>query len=127
RVFAYMAGVTLLAGCVAGAAPALETLKRRLSPSKNRTTDVLVTAQVAMSLVVLIGAAVFLRGEQAMRTANPGYDIAHLLVASPAIAIPPHTAESADVFYRALTERVRGLHGVRSVSLTSAPPISDGE
>jgi predicted permease len=135
--FAYLATVTLGAGCVAGLAPALETLKRSMNASLQgqdgigarrwRTPDVLVVAQVAMSLVLLVGAGLLLRGEHALRTADGGFDGTHVLLVTPRISVPPYTAASAASFYRAVADDVAALPGVRSVAFASAPPLGDFE
>jgi ABC-type antimicrobial peptide transport system permease subunit len=66
-VFAYLAAVTLAAGCIAGLAPAAESLRVDLNSSLKRERtrwkmrDFLIAAQVAVSLVLLVGAALFSR------------------------------------------------------------------
>jgi predicted permease len=135
--FGYMAAVTFGAGCVAGLAPALETLKRSTSASLQgqdaigtrrwRTPELLVVAQVAMSLVLLVGAGLLLRGEHALRTADDGFDGTHVLLASPRISVPPYTATSAAAFYRSVVSDISALPGVRSVALASTPPLGDFE
>jgi len=135
--FAYMAAITFLAGALAVVAPALESLKRSVSgalgrqdapwPGRWRTSDLLVAGQVAMSLVLLVAAGLFLRGQLALRSADPGHDPRQILLASPRLGVPPHTRESAAIFYRTLAERVRALAGVRAVSFASVPPLADVE
>ncbi len=135
--FGYLAAVTFGAGCVAGLAPALETLKRSTSASLQgqdaigirgwRTPEMLVVAQVATSLVLFVGAGLLLRGEHALRTADGGVDGTHVLLASPRISVPPYTPASAASFYRAVANDVSSQPGVRSVAFASTSPISDFE
>jgi len=137
--FAYMAAMTFLAGGLAVVAPALESLKHAVSDALGRhdvlssgrwrwrTSDAFVAGQVAMSLVLLVAAALFVRGEFALRTADSGYDTRQILVATPRVGVPPYTRESAAVFYRTLAVRVRALAGVRAVSFASVPPLADSE
>jgi predicted permease len=137
RTFSYMAAITLGAGCLAALAPALEAMKGSLSASLHgentqsgrtwRTADLLVMAQVAMSLVLLVGAAIMVRGEEALRSAPPGFDGEHVLLATPRVTVPPYAPEAAARFYRQLTDRVRALRGVRAVGFSSAPPLGDLE
>jgi ABC-type antimicrobial peptide transport system permease subunit len=57
----------------------------------------------------------------------PGFETERVLLATPRIQTPPHTASTAQDFYRRLSDGVRGVPGVRSVSFASAPPLGDGE
>jgi predicted permease len=135
--FGYMVALTFGAGCLAGLAPALEALKSGTTRSLQgedafgagrwRTADMLIVAQVAMSLVLLVGAGLLLRAERSLRTADPGFDGARVLLASPRISVPPHTPASAAVFYRRLASAVTSLPGVASIAFASTPPLGDLE
>jgi predicted permease len=135
--FAYMAAVTFAAGALATLAPAMEALKSSTSGSlqgqgafgsgKWRTANLLIVAEVAMSLVLLVGAGLLLHGEYALRTADPGFDSAHVLLATPRISIPPHTRTSAAGFYARLSRAIGQLPGVRTVAFASAPPLGAPE
>jgi len=123
-VLMYLAGITLLAGMLAGIAPAIESLKGDVSASLHgqetflgaktrwRSRDVLVAAQVGMSLVLLVGAGLFVHAEWRLLVVNPGYETDHVLLVTPRISVPPHTPASAASFYQALADRVRGVPGV---------------
>ncbi|HYW48612.1 MAG TPA: ADOP family duplicated permease [Bryobacteraceae bacterium] len=137
-VFAYLAGVTLLAGAMAGMAPAAESLKVDLTASlkgqeslfgsrRSRTRGFLIGAQVAMSLVLLVGAALFVRAEFTIFSENPGFETRQVLLIPLRIPLPPYTPASAAAFYRTLEQRVRALPGVQSVSFASSPPFSSDE
>ena len=122
-VFGYLAAVSLAAGAAAGLAPALETLRQRLSPmlaghdalaqggGRSRLRDLLIAAQLGMSLVLVAGTAVFLRAERAIALRDPSVDAAHVLVA----AYEPPNRASAAVF-PAMSRRLAELPGVRSVA-----------
>jgi predicted permease len=130
-VLGYLAAVTIAAGVLAGIAPAIESLKPNVSDSLHgremlfgvatswRLRDVLVAAQIAMSLVLLVGAALFVRAELRMVSANPGYESDHVLLVVPRIGVPPHSRESAASFYQALASRVAALPGVRAATYSS--------
>ncbi|MBO0858440.1 MAG: ABC transporter permease [Chloracidobacterium sp.] len=139
-VFVYLAGVTLLSGCLAGLSPALEALKVNLSATLNGNVnlfgagktgwsgrDLLISAQVAMSMVLLVFAGIFLRAYYAMVTVDPGFEPGQVLLA-PLQAEPGrrYTAEAAALFNRALEQRVRALPGVQSVCFADAPPGAGG-
>ncbi len=102
RVFAYVAVVVLLTGIAAGLAPALESVKVDLAGSmkgaggrlgNSGVRGWLVTAQVAMSMVLLVQAALLGKSEDSNLHANPGYEPASVVV-SPAVpetpTLPPH-------------------------------------
>lgn len=124
RVFSYLFAMTLAAGLLAGFAPAAEALRVNLSgalkgPSgifggrRTRTRTILLTSQVALSAVLLAGAALLMRGQQTAFVAEPGYNTTHVF--ADFVNRPPNSPP-ADVFYRTLGERVRGLPGVQSVA-----------
>ena len=126
-VFAYVIGITLFAGIAAGIAPAIESLKRNVSAALHsheavpgatgwRARDVLVAAQVCMSLALLVGAGLFLRAEARLLSANPGYDADGVMTVVPRVTIPPHTAESAATFYQTFMLRARGNPSVRAIA-----------
>ena len=130
-VLGYLTTATVLAGIVAGLTPAIEALKPDVSPALHgerarrfgigrwQPRDLLIATQVAMSLVLLVGAVLFLRAERSL-IANPGFETEHVLAAQPRLSIPPHTPQTAAAFYRTLEERVRALPGVRTTSYSQA-------
>jgi len=132
-VVVYLGAVTLFAGAVAGIAPALESLRRDVSAALHghealpgaagwRARDVLVAAQVGMSLVLLVGAGLFLHAETRLLSANPGYDIDRVMLVVPRISTPPHTVESSQSFYKTFAQRVLGIPGVRAVAYARIAP-----
>lgn len=137
-VFAYLAGVTLVAGCLAGLAPAMESLKLDLTASlkgleswlgsgkgKWKARNLLVGSQVAMSLVLLVGAGLFVRAQFTLFTREPGFETRHVLLVPLSVRVPPYTEDSAWSFYRTFEQRVRALPGVQSVCYATLPPFQD--
>ena len=131
-VFAYLAGITLIAGTIAGLAPAAESLKADLTgflngpgffgSSRGRAGGWLVGSQVAMSLVLLAGAGLFMRAEFTIFRADVGFDTRQVLTVA---ATPPRSSSTAaSSFSRMLEQRLRALPAIRSVAVTSAPPFS---
>jgi putative ABC transport system permease protein len=87
----------------------------------------LVVAQVALSMVLLLGAGLLMRTFVNLVQADLGLDPKNVLVAG--IAFPPQeqsSPESQLQFYRAAVERIRSLPGVSAVALTSAVPPFGG-
>jgi hypothetical protein len=111
-VFLYLAGVTLAAGCVAGLAPAAESLRENLSGSLKREAgkwklrDWLIAAQVAVSLVLLIGGALFGRTQLRLLAGGQTEEARHT------IRVP-----LARAAFGLVADRVRALPGVTSVEI----------
>jgi predicted permease len=84
-----------------------------------------VAAQIAMSLVLLAGAGLFVRAQYTTFTADAGFDTDHVLLVEPRLDMPPYTPNSVRAFYRMLTQRVESAPGVRSVCLGAPPLLGD--
>lgn len=85
--------------------------------------NILVAAQVSLSLVLLTVAVFLYRGYQAEFGRGPGFRTDHILLMSFDPALARYDAVQTESFYRLLTERAKGIAGVRSVALTSAVPM----
>jgi hypothetical protein len=122
-----------------GLAPALQSSRPDLLPSlkdesyspvqsRRRFTmrHLLVVAQVALSLVLLIGAGLFLRSLWRIQSVRPGFDADKVLTASLNINLLRYTTRQGRDFYGQVIERVESLPGVESASLARVTPISGG-
>ena len=134
RVFLYLAAVTVLAGLMAGVAPALESLrveishgmKGRLSLSSSGAGGgrglrrLLVSTQIALSLVLLIGAGVMVRGVQRLVEGQSNAEVENVVLAR--IVVPRHTNTSSVTLssHRIIESRVLSVPGVASVAWTSS-------
>jgi putative ABC transport system permease protein len=136
RVALATSGVALLCGLAASAVPALQgtrpelgfALKTGLSRtptlSRRRVRSALVAAEVAVSLVLLFGAAQAASALRAVLGADPGFDARGVLALRlhlPAGRYPGGAEQSA--FLRALTERAAKLDGVTSAGFVSSVPL----
>jgi putative ABC transport system permease protein len=134
--------VSLLTGLVFGLAPAMqasnfnlnETLKEggRDSASGrrgNRIRNVLVITEVAVSLVLLIGAGLLINSFLRLRSVDPGFSVNNLLtmkVELPPRKYPDQARRSA--FYTELLRRIEALPGVKSAAVTNwIPLVSQGD
>jgi predicted permease len=128
-------GLSLLTGILFGLAPALQASRPEtvsalkgefsLEPGgRNRLISTLVVAQTALSILLLIGSGLFLRGLQAATAVDTGFESANLLVASVDPGLQGYDRERSEVFYRELTAGVRALPGVRSVGLARSVPLT---
>jgi predicted permease len=133
RVFAYAMGVAILAGLMVGVVPALRA--SRVSPTnalhaggrsvvggRHHLRSILVVAQVAGSIVLLIVAGLFTRSLQRAQRMDLGFNPAHVLN----VTMDPHEAGYNEAqgkeFYKNLLLRVRSLPGVQSASLAFSFP-----
>ena len=136
RVFLYGLFVAALAAGIVGILPALRVSTGNLSNilhesgrsstgRSQRTRSVLVAAQVAGSLGLLIVAGLFLRSLQSVQHADLGFDPTHVLD----VALDPgengYSPVQTSDFYRQLLARTRALSGVQTASLAMTPPLGD--
>jgi putative ABC transport system permease protein len=95
-------------------------------PSRQGFRKLLVTAQIALSLMLLVGAGLLIQTLQRLQHQDLGFRIDHLMHGQ--IYLPPSrypTAQSIDEFSDRLTDRLRAVPGVRAVSITEVYPPSD--
>jgi len=139
RVLMFTLAVSIVTGILFGLAPAVQAsrpdlvveLKERTGPpaGSNRLfslRNVLVAAQIALSLVALVGASLFLRSLQNAQKINPGFDADHLAVLSFDLGAQGYTEERGRQFQKQVLERVASVPGVQSATLASTVPLFNG-
>ena len=100
------------------------------SSSGSRRTfgrDLLVTVQIALAMVVLIAAGMFLAGFRSLLGKPPEYRTDHLISFDTAPAVVHYSPEQTKAFYRALVDRVSAMPGVAGVAITEALPLSPAQ
>jgi putative ABC transport system permease protein len=138
-VLAFTAGAIVVTAAIVGIVPALRSTRRDLAGSMREGTRggsgrnrhafqaALVVAEVAASLVLLVGAGLFLRSFQRLRAIDAGIEpsrvVAMLVAASPTKY--PELVQQGQLFAR-IVERVAALPGVRAVGLCDCRPPSHG-
>jgi len=135
RVFSYLAVISLLAGALAGLAPALQSLKVNLAESlKGRQPlsggarggawlrSMLVGAQVALSLALVVGAALFVRAHQQMSAADPGYETRQVISVEMRRRSVDGRVNAGPDFHRTLTQSLAALPGAQAVAFTNLGP-----
>jgi len=136
-VLAFSLAISLLTGILFGIIPALQILKSDLRQElqeagrssvggvHNRFRDVLVVSEVALAVVLLVGAGLMLRSLQQVLNQDPGFDTTNLLTLSLAV---PEKAYADGPQQQALQHRllkdIHALPGVRDVAAVSIVPLS---
>lgn len=137
RVLLFCLFLSLATGIIFGLFPTLQSSKPNLVHSLNdqsgQTTSSrsanffrksLVTAQVAVSLLLLISAGLFAQTLLNLKRVDLGIQVDHLLTFSLMPRLNGYTDERAALFYNQLTDRLSGIPGVRLVSTALVPAIA---
>ncbi len=136
RVIGFTAGVALLTGLIFGTAPALQAARVDLnealkeggrgggSVGRHRLRSLLVVAEVALSLVLLIGAGLMMRSFLRLQQVNPGFSPEHVLTARVNLRGARYDKpEMRQAFFKQLLERIGALPGVQALGGTSNLPM----
>jgi putative ABC transport system permease protein len=140
RVLAFTCGVVALTGLLAGLLPALqasktelnETLKAQSSRAgrggAQRALPTLLIAELALSLVLLVGAGLMIKSFVRLLGVPKGFDPAGVLtlVLSPNSAKYPPRSPQRSAYYREALTRVQALPGIQSAGLASLTPLEGG-
>ena len=134
-VIAFAVLVACVSALVFGFAPAVHSSRVDLvsvinedaSPrgaSRGRLRAALVIAQVAVSLLLLVGAGLVTRSLEAARRANPGFDASHVTMLGVDLKQNAYDQPRGGVFYRELLDAVRADSGVESATLAAFTPMA---
>jgi predicted permease len=138
RVFLFTLAISLVTGILFGLAPAIQSSRSDLAVElKDRTQEPaarrrvslrggLVVGQVALSLVALVGAGLFIQSLRNTQQIDPGFEPKNLLVMSFDVGAQGYDQARGEAFYRDAMERAKALPGVRSASLAANLPIAGG-
>jgi len=89
--------------------------------------DVLVASQIALAMVVLIAAGMFLAGFRNMLVMPPEFRTDHLISLDTAPAVLHYSPEQTKAFYRQLVDRARTMAGVAGAAMTESLPLSPSQ
>ena len=143
RVLVFTTALALVTGVVFGLAPALQAskadvvtvLKDEIVPSAAgkrglrgylALRQILVVLQVALSLIALVAAGLFLRSLQAQMRIDPGFQTSGVLVMTFNLGREGYTPERGALFYRDVVERVEAVPGVEHAAMAQNAPLAGG-
>jgi predicted permease len=130
RVLLFTIALSLLAGIVFGLAPALKTSRvnleeilkesgRGLSGARHRLQGVFVAVEVAMALVLLVGAGLMVRSLAALWRVDPGFNPSHAITFSLSLPAGPTTSSAETrARLRHFDDKMHSIAGVQAVSVT---------
>jgi putative ABC transport system permease protein len=136
-VLAFTSGVSIMTGVVFGIAPAIQASgtdpgqslkdggRASSSPTRHRLRSALVVSEIALTLVLLIGAGLLIRSFSRLMQVSPGFITNNVLTVG--IALPQSrgaSAAEANAFYDELFKRIEDLPGVESVGAVTRLPLT---
>ena len=136
RVLGTMMAVSLATSLIFGLAPAFQTTRLDIrsvlaaagrgnsGPRRHWTRGALVAAEVALSVVLLVGAGLLVRTLQFLNGLNPGFDTKNVIAAEASLQDKRYaTAEAVNLLYTRTLERVRRIPGVQSAAVALTLPF----
>ncbi len=137
RVFMFALMASVATGLAFGLVPALRASRPQLTAAlKGGETirqgsqrrlglrDVLVISQIAVSLLLLVGAALLVRSLQAAKAVDLGFDVENVATQEMQLDMIGYSDEQAHIFQNQLLERVRALPEVEAAALVRRLPLS---
>lgn len=135
RVLGFTFVVSLITGVVFGLAPAVRSSRvdlngvlkdsgRSTGAGHNRARNAFVVVQVALSLVLLIGAGLLARSYNHIQNASPGFNPQNVLSFRMSLPNSKYKGPAVTNFYKQLTERIKALPGVESIGTSYSLPMS---
>jgi predicted permease len=140
RVLIFTVAISLLTGILAGLAPALKTSRWRLSETlkeggrgassgRGRAQGVLVAVEMALAVVLLIGAGLMIRSLTGLWNVDPGFRPDNVLTFGLSLSPSMNTAspEATRAALRELSDQISSTPGIRSASFSSGAAPLQGE
>jgi predicted permease len=137
QVLGFSLLISVLTGVLFGLAPALQAAKPALNEvlkdgsrgssgglSRSRLLSSLIVSEIALALVLLVGAGLMIRSLQRLQAVDPGFDSERLMTLRFSLPVQKYPREQINVFNQQLRERLRVLPGVQTVALSSDLPLS---
>jgi predicted permease len=139
RILFFTLAVTVITGVIFGLAPALQATKPDVGKTlkdeagavvrggHGRLRSALVVTQVALSLLLLIGAGLFLRSLRNLSSLGPGFRAERLVGFNIDPSLNGYTPERLNNFYQQLTDNLNAIPGVKSVAVASMRIMENNE
>ena len=136
-VFLWTLAISVVTGLLFGLAPAVQAsrpdLNKSLKESSGRNTssqrsglrNLLVVSEVAVALLLLVGAGLMTKSFVRLQQVNPGFDATNVLTMYIALPTNKYRRQQVNIFYDQLIERVGNLPGVKSVGGIDPLPLSN--
>ncbi len=138
RVLLFTVLISLLTGIVTGIFPAVQLARTDLNSTlrdegrgvsggkaRGRLKNLLVVGQVALSLLLLIGAGLLLRSFEQLLRVDPGFESSNVLTMNVSLPTAKYTKPDQQIaFFDEVLRRVSALPGVRDVAISAALPLS---
>jgi predicted permease len=136
RVILFTIALSLVASLVSGLVPALQASSPNVVPAlkdesqgaggRSRLRHGFVVAQVALSMLLVVAAGLFVRALGRAASIDPGFDPVGVEVAGLDLSLASYTETSGPLFARELIERVRALPSVENASIGRMLPLAGG-
>jgi putative ABC transport system permease protein len=140
QVLAFTAAISVLSGVIAGVLPAVrlargnvsQVLKQGLGRTDadsggHRTRSILVVSEVALSLMLLVGAGLMIRSFQKLQSVNPGFDARNVLTMNAMVSRAKFISPLEQInFFERVLQRIRILPGVVSSGVIDDIPLDNG-
>ena len=136
RVLGFALGISVLSGILFGFAPAMQLSQPDLAATlceegrgtagsrrRNRTRSIIVTAQIALSMILLIGSGLLIRSFVRLRSVRPGFDPENVLTAQMFLPLTSYPEASDRItFYGGVLRQLQTIPGVESAAVSTALP-----
>ena len=140
KILGFTAAISLATGILAGVLPALRLTRTNVSQSLkqglgrtdadssgNRTRSILVVSEVALALMLLVGAGLMIRSFQNLHGVNPGFDSHNVLTMTAMVSRAKFPTPDRQInFFERVLQRVRTLPGVESAGVVDDIPLDNG-
>jgi putative ABC transport system permease protein len=137
RVLGFTLGVSILTGIIFGLVPAIHSSKTQLTETlkeggrgsgegarRNRIRGVLVVGELAIAVILLVGAGLLIQSLWRLRQVSPGFNSQNILTFVVGVPQVKYPTEKQAQFYHDLVQRIESLPGVNSASSTIPLPLS---
>jgi predicted permease len=139
QVLVFTAVISVGSGIIAGVLPAVrlargnvsQVLKQGLGRTDadsggHRTRSILVVSEVALSLMLLVGAGLMIRSFQKLQSVNPGFDARHVLTMNAMVSRAKFSSAQQQInFFERVLQKIRTLPGVESTGVIDDLPLDN--